>query len=75
MQVMLQIGTFLVKNLIAQLRLAYDNPESLEIAVRKLNDMKQRSKPFSVFISGFEKNDVGGWKFELGRTSEENVPE
>ena len=45
----------MVKNLIAQLRLAYDNPESLEIAVKKLNDMKQRSKPFSVFISGFEK--------------------
>ena len=61
-QTMLQIGTFLVKNLIAQLRLAYDNPESLEIAIKKLNDMKQRSKPFSVFISGLKKNDVGSWR-------------
>ena len=74
-QTMLQIGTFLVKNLIEQLRLAYDNPELLEIAVKKLNDMKQEGKPFSVFISSFEKNDVGNWKPELGRTNEENVPE
>ena len=29
--------------------------ESLEIAVRKLNDMRQGSKSFSVFISSFEK--------------------
>ena len=72
MQVMLQIGTFLVKNLIAQLRLAYDNPESLEIAVKKLNDMRQKSKPFSVFISGFEKTmlEVGGlnWDEQVKKT-------
>ena len=54
-QVMIQFGTFSVKNFIAQLRLIYDNPESLGIAIKKLNDMKQRSKPFSVFISNFEK--------------------
>ena len=54
-QTMIQFGTFSVKNFIAQLRLVYNNPESREITVRKLNDMKQSSKPFSVFISGFEK--------------------
>ena len=54
-QAMLQIGTFLVNDFIAQLRLAYDNPESLEITARKLNDMRLGSKPFSAFISGFEK--------------------
>ena len=54
-QAMIQFGTCSVKDFIAQLRLAYDNPELLEIAVRKLNDMKQGNKPFSAFISGFEK--------------------
>ena len=65
-QAMIQFGTFSVKNFIAQLRLIYDNPESREITARKLNDMKQRSKPFSAFISGFEKTmlEVGGWNWD-----------
>ena len=54
-QAILQIKTFLVNDLIAQLRLVYDNPESREITVRNLNDMRQGSNPFSAFISGFEK--------------------
>ena len=58
---MLQIGTFLVENLIAQLRRAYDNPESLEIAVRKVNDMRQKSKPFLVLSRILKKRC---WKLE-----------
>ena len=45
-----------------QLRLVYDNPEFMEIAVRKLKAMKQGGKSFSTFISGFEKTmlEAGG---------------
>ena len=44
-----------------QLILAYDNFQSIKIAAKKLNKMKQKSKqPFSTFISGFEKKGNGG---------------
>ena len=71
-QIMIQFGTFSVKNLIAQLRLIYDNPESREITARKLNDMRQRSKPFSVFVLSFEKTmlETGGlnWDEQIKKT-------
>ena len=71
-QGMIQFGIFSVKNFIAQLRLVYNNPESREITARKLNDMKQRSKPFSAFISGFEKTmlEIGSlnWGEQIKKT-------
>ena len=43
-----------------QLILVYDNFQSMEIATKKLNKMKQKNKQsFSTFISGFEKKS---WK-------------
>ena len=61
-----------MKDFIAQLRLIYNNPESREITARKLNDMKQRSKPFSAFISGFEKTmlEIGNlnWDEQIKKT-------
>ena len=58
--------------LFAQLKLAYDNPESMEIAARKLNVMKQGGKSFSSFISGFEKTmlETGGlqWDEQVKKT-------
>ena len=52
--------------------MVYDNPELWEITVRKLNDMKQKSKPFSVFISNFEKTmlEIGNlnWDEQIKRT-------
>ena len=49
------MGTFSVQALFEQLKLVYDNPESMEIAAKKLNTMKQGGKAFSAFISNFEK--------------------
>lgn len=59
---MKQHGMFSVESLFDQLRLTYDNPESIEIAVKKLNAMKQGSKSFSVFLPGVEKKmlETGG---------------
>ena len=56
--------TFSVQKFFDQLILAYDNPQSMEIAAKELNKMKQgNKKPFSTFISGFEKKcwKRGGW--------------
>ena len=58
--------TFSVQGLFDQLILVYDNPQSMEIAGKKLNKMKQGNKqPFSTFISGFEKKmlETGGMDF------------
>ena len=47
---------FSVQGLFDQLILAYDNLQSMEIATKELNKMRQGNKqPFSTFISGFEK--------------------
>ena len=47
---------FSVKRFFDQFILIYHNFQSMEIAPKKLNKMKQRNKqPFSTFISGFEK--------------------
>ena len=47
---------FSVQRFFDQLILGYDNFQSMEIAAKKLNKMKQGNKqPFSTFISGFEK--------------------
>ena len=58
--------TFSVQGLFDQLILAYDNPQSMEIAAKELSKMKQGNKqPFSTFISGFEKKmlETGGMDF------------
>ena len=48
--------TFSVQRFFDQLILVYDNFQSMEIAAKKLNKMKERNKqPFSRFISDFEK--------------------
>lgn len=67
-----QQGTFSVQPLFEQLRLAYDNPESMEIAARKLGAMKKGSKSFSAFLPNFEKAmlEAGGlhWDGQVKRT-------
>ena len=60
-QIMLNIRKFLIKNLIAQLRLVYDNPESSEVAIKKLNDRKQNNKPFLFLFRVLKKRC---WKLE-----------
>ena len=57
---------FSVQRFFDQLILVYDNFQSMEIAAKKLNIMKQGNKqPFSTFISGFEKKmlEAGGMDF------------
>ena len=55
-KVMTERETFSVQRLFNQLIIAYDNPQSMEIAARELSKMKQGNKQsFSAFISGFEK--------------------
>ena len=57
---MIEREIFSVQGFFDQLILVYDNFQSMEIATRELNKMKQRNKqPFSTFISGFEKKN---WK-------------
>ena len=57
---------FSVQRFFDQLILIYDNFQSMEIAIKKLNKMKQKNKqPFSAFISGFKKKmlKTGGMDF------------
>ena len=57
---------FSMQRFFDQLILIYDNFQSMEIATKKLNKMKQKNKqPFSTFISGFEKKmlKTGGMDF------------
>ena len=65
-KIMTEGETFSVQGLFDQLILIYDNPQSMEIAAKELNKMKQGNKqPFSTFISGFEKKmlEAGGMDF------------
>ena len=71
MQIWIKIMTerekFSMQRFVDQLILIYVNFLSMELATKKLNNMKQWNKhSFSTFISGFEKKNVGnGWnKFQ-----------
>jgi hypothetical protein len=58
-------GAMSVGNLIAQLRIAYENSESAERAARKLSMIQQNSKPFNTFLTEFDRTilDAGGLKW------------
>ena len=65
-KIMTERETFSVQGLFNQLIIIYDNFQSMEIAAKKLNEMKQGNKQsFSSFISGFEKKmlETGGMEF------------
>ena len=63
---MIERKTFSVQRFFDQLILVYDNLQSIKIAAKELNKMKQWNKqPFFTFISGFEKKmlETGGMDF------------
>lgn len=60
------------EGLIGQLRAAYDDVDTAERASRKLSQMKQEGKTFSVFLAEFDRTllDAGGrtWTDQVKRT-------
>lgn len=58
--------------LLGQLRAAYDDTESSERAARKLNQIRQGSRPFNTFIAEFDRTiiDAGGltWLDQVKKT-------
>jgi hypothetical protein len=65
-------GAMSVEGLISQLQAAYADNESAERAARKLNMMRQGSKPFSTFLAEFDRTilDAGGldWSDQVKKT-------
>jgi hypothetical protein len=53
--IMMATGATSVESLIAQLRVTYEDNESAERAARKLNVIRQNSKPFNAFLAEFDR--------------------
>jgi hypothetical protein len=58
-------GVMSVGDLIAQFRITYEDSESAERTARKLNVMRQSSKPFNTFLTEFNRTilDTGRLKW------------
>ena len=67
-----QTGSLTTEGLFTQLRTAYDDYESAERAARKLNVLRQGTKPFSTFLAEFDRTilDAGGlyWDEQVKKT-------
>ena len=67
-----QMDSLTTEGLFEQLRLAYDDHESAERAARKLNTLRQGTKPFSIFLAEFDRTllDAGGlhWDEQVKKT-------
>ena len=65
-------GSLSVEGLVEQLKAAYEDNESSERAARKLNVMRQGSKPFGSFLAEFDRTlmDAGGlgWMDQVKKT-------
>lgn len=65
-------GIATVQGLYSQLRIAYDDQESADRAARKLNVIRQGTKPFKSFLAEFERTmlDAGGldWSDQVKKT-------
>jgi hypothetical protein len=60
------LGRDTLTGLINQLSNAYDNPEDVERAVRKLNALRQDRRPFGKYLATFERTllEAGGLSWD-----------